>query len=141
MMKIGGCALPANLWKTVGWCFLLILGSKLSAQEKIAPNLLRDTIYHKSGITYKGVSTDYEKIGRTRLRDASGRSMRFDNIHIDHIGWSDRSRVRFIEETVSLDTIETIDVVYLKDGSIFRGEILEYERGAFLRFLIKSGPL
>ncbi|MEM6724044.1 MAG: hypothetical protein AAF598_08400, partial [Bacteroidota bacterium] len=43
------------------------------------------------------------------------------------------------EATTSLDQVKHIDVVYLKNGSEFRGQIIEYQPGEFLKIKILGG--
>lgn len=120
---------------------LLVLCTGLLAQRPIPQKLIRDTVFHKSGLTYYGQIVRYERFGDIRLRGPRGRYVQFENAHIDSIGWSETSRVKFYEELISLDSVATIDEVYLKDGSKLRGKIQEYHRGSYLMFKMASGVI
>lgn len=122
---------------------LVILATSLtiSAQNRNSANLLRDTVYHVSGLEYRGRITLYKRDGRIRLTDPKGSSILFDRKNIDHIGWSDRSRLKYNPESISWDSIPVVDIVHLKDGSVLRGEILAYQQGESLRLKIKAGEL
>lgn len=127
--------------KMILFFLLVILCSELPAQKRVSSRSVRDTIYHKSGLIYHGLIRGYKKAENLRLKRPDGWTITFDGANIDSISWSDKSRLKFIDELVNFDEIPTIDVVYLKDGSILRGKILEYQGGAFLRFKIKSGTV
>ncbi|PHN06609.1 hypothetical protein [Flavilitoribacter nigricans] len=121
--------------------FLLSLGPGLSAQKRIPPHLLRDTVYHKSELIYYGIVIRYKRNENVVLKGPRGQAVRFELNHVDSIGWSEKSKSKFIDELVKLDSIETVDIVYLKDGSILRGQMQEYQRGNFLRFQIGSSEI
>ena len=43
--------------------------------------------------------------------------------------------------TAQTDDIQYIDIVYLKDGSEFRGKIIEYKHGEYLKMEILGGQV
>lgn len=120
---------------------LICLGTGLLAQGGISPRSMRDTIFHKSDLTYYGIVINYKRNDKVIMKAPRGRAFRFDLKDVARIGWSEKSRAKFIEELLVVDSVETIDVVYLKDGSILRGTMLEYQRGDFLRFRMSSGEM
>lgn len=123
------------------FCLLVSLPVFLTAQRGAPPHLLRDTIYHKSNLVYFGQVIRYERNGKVTMKAPYSRAVQFDLENVDRIGWSEKSRLKFMDELVTLDSIRTVDVVYLKDGSMLRGTMLEYRRGEFLRFQISAGEM
>lgn len=122
---------------------LLFIGMtvQMMGQGNIPPHLMRDTIYHKSDLVYYGQIIKYKRFGSVTMKAPHSRAVQFELENIARIGWSEKSRSKFLTELVSLDSIPTVDVIYLKDGSILRGTMLEYQRGDFLRFRMSTGEM
>lgn len=133
--------LVKNKVRIIALCLMVALTSGLSAQKRGDYDLVKDTIFHKSGLTYYGKIVLHERDGVTRMKGAKGWSIQFESENIDRIAWSEESKIRFMAEIISLDSIPLIDAVHLQDGSILKGEILEYQRGDFLVIKIQSGEL
>lgn len=119
----------------------LLLSQSLSGQQqvKVPANLVRDTIITTRGLVYYGRITHHKSGVNTRMIEPRGWSRVVEAADIREIGWSERSRYRFAEELVSLDSVRTIDIVYLTDGSVLRGRILSYQPGEKLKFQLNSG--
>ncbi|MEZ4992381.1 MAG: hypothetical protein R2824_18295 [Saprospiraceae bacterium] len=120
---------------------LLASPDALMAQGKTVPNTVRDTIYHRNGWVYHGQITKYTEGEMVRLRDPSGAPHKFPLDDVLKIDWSLKSRIKFLDEEISWDSIPVVDIVFLKDGSIFRGTVLEYHPDGSIRLQTKAGVL
>jgi hypothetical protein len=120
-----------------------MLGSPddLKAQDRKVPNTVRDTVYHSNGWVYHGQITKYDEGEMVRLRDPGGTPRRFPLEEVLDIKWSYKSRIKFLQEEIAWDSIPVTDVVYLQDGSILRGSILEYRPEGSIRLNTKGGEL
>lgn len=111
------------------------------AQNRKVPNVLRDTIQHQSGWVYHGQINRYVENEKVRMRNPAGHNMEFPLDEVVRINWSLKSKMKFLPEEIQWDSIPVTDVVYLKDGSILRGTILEYRPDGAIRLETKGGEL
>lgn len=124
--------------------FILILTflsvSIIPASAQRIDKRLQDTVFLADGRKYLGIITRYkpeqQKLG---LYSAGGGRIDFQTGEIERIGWSERSLRRWMPEGVqSPEALSTVDVVYLKDGSTLRGQLLEYVPGERVRLKLSN---
>lgn len=123
------------------WVLLisLVCSTSLAAQDKPVDRRLRDTIYRTDGKVYLGRIIHHQPGKETRIASAGGGQFTFRAEHIDQIGWSQRSYSRFmLGISTASSGLATIDIVHLKDGSILRGQLLEYQPGGRLRLKLST---
>lgn len=121
-------------------CYMVLPGDGWG-QERRVPYTLRDTIHHKSGWTYVGMINRYVENEKIRMRNPAGHNMVFPLSDVVKIGWSEKSRFKYLQKDINWDSIPVIDIVYLNDGSILRGKIQEYRPDGSVRLETKSGDL
>jgi len=130
-----------SIFKLVFLGMLMASAGSVSGQDKALPKPFRDTIFHKSGLVYHGRIIQYKKDEKVILRYPTYDRIVFPADEVESIGWSDHSWYKFIGKNMPIDSFAMVDVVYLKDGSVLRGQILEYQQGENIRFSMRSGEM
>lgn len=119
-------------------CNLLILAQHpVYAQEK-RDREKADAVYMKNGIVYQGDLLSYDEIqGLVRIQLFDGEIVVLEEGKIERIvkaGGDGKKNKASAAGNASLT-----DVVYLKDGSVLKGLIVNYEQGATLTFQLQNG--
>ncbi len=99
-----------------------------------------DAIYMKNGIVYRGSLLSYdEAMGLIRLQLFDGEIVLLEESKVERIVKASRENKK--EKKSPRDKGGLTDVVYLKDGSVLKGLIVNYQQGGALNFELENGEV
>lgn len=97
-----------------------------------------DAVYMKNGIVYRGDLLNYnEALGVVQIQLFDGEIVVLEEDKIERIVKAGNKGKK--NKKSAPDPGELTDVVYLKDGSVLKGLIVNYEQGATLTFELQNG--
>jgi len=118
-------------------CNLLVLAQQTGFSQETRDREKSDAVYMKNGIVYRGDLLTYDEIqGLVRIQLFDGEVVVLEEGKIERIVKADSSKKNNKGATAKE---ELTDVVYLKDGSVLKGLIVNYEQGATLTFKLQNG--
>lgn len=115
-----------------------------------------DSVYLKSGKLYEGVVSEHVKGQYLRMKKQDGKEVIIGDIDIARVIDNNQDApapndVFQVDKTVREDEEaqkeeptrskqnKVLDLVYLTDGSLLKGEIVEYKQDEFIRIILTSG--
>lgn len=111
-------------------CNLMLLVHQTGLSQENRENT--DAVYMKNGIVYRGDLLSYDETnGVVRIQLFDGEIVVLEEEKIDRIVKASKKN--------DPDKPQLTDVVYLKDGSVLKGLIVNYEKGATLTFAMQNG--
>ncbi len=117
---------------------LLVLVQQAGFSQETGNREKTDAVYMKNGIVYRGDLLSYDETqGMVRIQLFDGEVVVLEEDKIERIVKADSGRKK--NNKASSDKEELTDVVYLKDGSVLKGLIVNYEQGATLKFRLQNG--
>ncbi|MFM9950208.1 MAG: hypothetical protein ACKV1O_19900 [Saprospiraceae bacterium] len=117
---------------------LLVLAQQTGFSQETRDREKTDAVYMKNGIVYRGDLLSYdEALGIVRIQLFDGEVVVLEEDKIERIVKADSDSKK--NNKASEDKEELTDVVYLKDGSVLKGLIVNYEQGATLNFRLQNG--
>ncbi|MDZ4680683.1 MAG: hypothetical protein SH848_03555 [Saprospiraceae bacterium] len=119
-------------------CNLLVLTQQTGFSQETRDREKADAVYMKNGIVYRGDLLSYDEIqGLVRIQLFDGEVVVLEEDKIERIVKAGISSKK--NNKAASDKEELTDVVYLKDGSVLKGLIVNYEQGATLNFRLQNG--
>jgi len=119
-------------------CNLLVLAQQTGFSQETRDREKADAVYMKNGIVYRGDLLSYDEIqGLVRIQLFDGEVVVLEEGKIERIVKADSSSKKNNKAGGAKE--ELTDVVYLKDGSVLKGLIVNYEQGATLIFKLQNG--
>lgn len=110
----------------------------LSLAAQPAGEVPRDVIVLKNGQVYRGVIEDYDPGHQLSLRLSDGSVREFPAHDIERIRQEEAASE---PEGTPLETEKELDEIHLLDGKVYRGRIVEYERGEYLTLQLPDGSM
>lgn len=117
---------------------LLVLAQQTGLSQENRDREKTDAVYMKNGIVYRGDLLSYDETqGLVRIQLFDGEVVVLEEDKIERIVKADSGNKK--NNKASANKEELTDVVYLKDGSVLKGLIVNYEQGATLNFRLQNG--
>lgn len=115
--------------------FAVLTGLRLQAQKTFI-----DTIWLKNGTAFTGKIQEYKAGKAVHILTKGGVRRKISFRELETIGWSEQSRLFFLDGLQSPDSNPLVyEVLYLKDGSVLKGRIKDIQKGGRLIFELSKG--
>jgi len=115
-------------------CNLLLFAQQIGLAQENNENT--DAVYMKNGIVYRGTLLNYdEEEGTVRIELFDGEVVSVEEAKVERIVKAEAGR----KSGKSNSAAKPTDIVYLKDGSVLKGQIVSYEQGRSLLFKLQNG--